>query len=154
MNLSKFSVHILLWVTVVSSPPAFAHAQSNAASVTLVATVQESLAVNHVFVSVALPFLQDKAAVPAILLILLQWRLRNGRGLWTEPTLVAEDHEERLSSPSGFFTLRQLAGPSPLFSFCPSSKKRMIMLGALTDSAEEPAGRASLWIGIDVVKAS
>lgn len=137
-----FALILLFFVT-----PAAAQLRSGGASVGLVATLPDSVSVQHQAVPLAQSFAEGEPGGLEVVHVFLHWRLRPGHSVQVQPLLETEGQAAPLAVASGFLSLQQLNLASYLSSFQPPQGKSARLLGTFLNEGEKHTGRASLLIG-------
>ena len=131
-----------------SAVAGLAQVRSSAASVTLVARLEESFSLQHVVVPAGQSFVGDSESAPQALLIGLGWTLRHARDFKIGFRQQRPADATSLASGSSLMSLRQLALMSQVFSFMPIETSGPPVLGAWGDNEEDPVGRAVLLMAL------
>ncbi len=126
--------------------PARAQFNSRSASVTLNATLPESLSVRPQFVDVGQT--SDQTTRFEVLHVFFQWRLRPGQSFQVESNLSTAANTEWSPGRSSFVNLRELAVASSALAFRPAPENQFVLLGAVTEGEERPVGTASIIVRV------
>jgi hypothetical protein len=131
-----------------SAVAGLAQVRSSAASVTLVARLEESFSLQQVVVPAGQTFVGDSESAPQALQIGLAWTLRHARDFKID---YRQQRPADATSPapgSRLMSLRQLGLMSQVLSFMPIESSGPPVLGAWGDNEEDPVGRAVLLMAL------
>lgn len=142
--MARFSIPSLLFAIVLFSPHAWAQFRSNAASVTLVAGMEESFTIRYGEIRVAQTLAEGAGMLPATVQVFLYWRLRGARSFKIAPALEAGTSAQTQPSGRELMTLSELAASSQVFGFVPSPPGPARVLGIWGDSEEKAVGAAAI----------
>ena len=131
-----------------SAVAGLAQVRSSAASVMLVARLDESFSLQPVVVPAGQSFVGDSESAPQALQIGLGWTLRPARDFKIEYRQQRPADATSPASGSSLMSLRQLALMSQVFSFVPFEISGPPVLGAWGDNEEDPVGRAVLLLAL------
>jgi hypothetical protein len=125
-----------------------AQVRSSAASVTLVARLDESFSLQHVVAPAGQFFAGDSESAPQFLQIGLGWTLCHARDFKIGFRQQRPADATSPASGSSLMSLRQLALMSQVFSFMPIESSGPPVLGVWGDNEEDPVGRAVLLMAL------
>jgi hypothetical protein len=129
--------------------PALAQLNSPAASVTLVATVQESVAIQHLVIPRVQPASENPVAPSEGLLVLLQWRFDQGKSVQMKCALNPDHESGSDSSPAHFASLGRLASASAALAFQSQAQLETMALGFVPEPEQTRVGSASFLVGVN-----
>jgi len=138
-----------LALCLITALPVFAQVNSPAGSVTLVATVQESVAVQHIVLPDAQPDSNDQVAPRGGLLVFFQWRFDQGRNIQVKCALNPDQENASDSSPAHFASLSKLASASAAFAFQSQGQLNTMALGLVPDPEQTRVGSANFLVGVN-----
>jgi hypothetical protein len=134
---------IMIMVLPAVAGAGLAQIRSQAASVTLIARVEESVSLKAFPISLAQAAADNAKPNQAALHLLLDWRLQEGRTYHVGYGL----EEREVPSPGGtdprFFSLRQMEAQAPAFSFLAATSDQPAVLGVWGDTDRARTGAAS-----------
>lgn len=136
---------LVLWASAVTG---LAQVRSSAASVTLVARLDESFTLRHAVVPAGQSFVGDSESAPQALQIGLGWTLRHARDFKIDYRQQRAADATSPASGSSLMSLRQLGLMSQVFSFMPVEISGPAVLGAWGDNEENPVGWAVLLMAL------
>ena len=148
-RLLRLSSRIALPLCLITALPVFAQLNSPAASVTLVATVQESVTIQHLVLPRAQPDVNDDSPPPEGLLVFLQWRFEQGKGVQMKYTLNPDQENASDSSPARFASLSKLASAAAGFAFQSQAQIKTMALGLVPEPEQTQVGSASFLVGVN-----
>ena len=131
-----------------SAVTGLAQVRSSAASVTLVARIEESFSFQHLVVPAGQSFVGDAESAPQALLIGLGWTLCQARDFKIGFRRQRPADATSPASGSSLMSLRQLGLRSQVFSFMPMETSGPPVLGAWGDNEKDPVGQASLLMAL------
>jgi hypothetical protein len=126
-----------------------AQLNSPAASVTLVAAVQESVAIQQLVVPRAQPASDNQVVPPEGLLVFLQWRFQQGKSIHMKCALNPEPESGSDSSPAHFASLSRLASASAALAFQSQAQLKTMALGLVAEPEQTRVGSASILVGVN-----
>lgn len=137
---------LVLLAGIILTTPASAQVNSRGGSVTLVATIQESVTVRYMPVPLVHSFAEGQAAPVEGLYVFLAWRLQPGQTVQVQPRVEGNEKSRSLLTASRFASMKQLKLESYVMAFhAPTTGP--VLLGAVTEGEEKPLGRAALLLG-------
>lgn len=147
-RLLLLSTKIAFLLCLLNALPAFAQLNSPATSVTLVATVQESVAIQHLVIPGAQPASDDQVGLPEGLLVFLQWRFDQGKSVQMKCALNPDQESGRDPSPH-FASLGKLASASAALAFQSQAQLKTMALGLVAEPEQTRVGSVSFLVGVD-----
>jgi hypothetical protein len=138
------TILMLLLVSLASAATGLAQVRSSAASVTLVARLDESFSLQHVAVPAEQSFNGDIESAPQALQVDLCWTLRQARDFKIQYKLERQSDAGSSPSDSGLMSLKRLGLISQIFSFIPFETSGPPVVGVWGNNEEDPVGRAAL----------
>jgi hypothetical protein len=135
---------VLLGVTA----PLPAQVSSRAASVTLVAHVEESVSVRAYAISMAEAYGDSAQPNLVALHVLLDWRLQGARIYRVGYGLEEDDGSSRDAQHRGFFSLHQLEAKAAAFAFMSSRSDQPAVLGVWGNTNPDQTGQASFLLAM------
>ena len=148
-RLLQLSTRIALLFCLLHALPAFAQLSSPAASVTLVATVQESVTIQHLVIPSAQPASDNQVAPPEGLLVFLQWRFDQGKSIQMKCALNPDHASGPDSSPAHFASFSKLASASAALAFQSQAQLKTMAPGLVAAPEQTPVGSASFLLGVN-----
>jgi hypothetical protein len=144
--MARLSIAFALLAVVLFSPHAWAQVRSNAASVTLLARMEESFSMRFVEAPSGQPFAEGGGVPAAAVQVFLHWQLRGGRTFKIAPAIEAENAAQ--TTKPELVTLSQLAVSSQVFGFLSSPRGPTNVLATWGDSEETPVGTAAILLAL------
>ncbi len=128
-EVSRLQASLCLCVALLAAASGYAQLRSSAASVTLIAQVQESFSLHSVEIPLAQPLAGGEPSTPRVVQTLLGWQLRPGRTF--QLTYHLENATGPADSPSYFGTviLSRVTPLPPILSFLPSAPPAGVIAG-------------------------
>lgn len=139
---------MLLLVLLASAATGLAQVRSSAASVTLVARLDESFSLQHVAVPAGQSFIGDSESAPQAVQVGLGWTLRQARDFKIQYKLERQSDAGSSPSDSGLMSLKRLGLMSQLFSFMPFETGGPPVVGVWGNNEEDPVGQAALLMAL------
>jgi hypothetical protein len=139
----------VLPLCLITALPVFAQVNSPATSVTLVARVQESVAVQHVVLLDTQADRNDQAAPHGALLVSFQWRFDQGKNIQMKCALNPDQENRSAPSPTHFASLSKLASASAAFAFQSQRQLNVMALGPVPDPEQTRVGTVNFLVGVN-----
>jgi hypothetical protein len=148
-RLLRLSSRMALPLCLITALPVFAQVNSPAGSVTVVATVQESVAVQHVVLLDAQPDSNGRVTPRGGLLVFFQWRFDQGKSIQVKYALNPDQENASDSSPTHFASLSKLASASAAFAFQSEGQFNIMALGLVPDPEQTRVGSVNFLVGVN-----